>query len=102
VCSSDLIYQVVYVVWFAGGAIVGAATWALKREKPGLKRLIETAAYYDNPFEFWAYKRDEHWESNSADPTLKWRRPRWLKGKAPADDRSAETHRPAPTHEETR
>lgn len=96
------IYQVVYVVWFAGGAIVGIATWALKTEKPQLKRLIETAAYYDNPFEFWAYKRDKHWEDNSADPTLKWRRPRWLKERAPADDRPAETGRLAPPPEDTR
>ena len=27
------IYQAVYVVWFAGGAVVGAATWALKRRE---------------------------------------------------------------------
>lgn len=73
------LYQAIYVAWFVGGALVGAVTWAVKREKPKLQRLVETAAYYDNPFEFWAYKRDEHWETNSADPTLKWRRPRWTK-----------------------
>ena len=28
------IYQTVYVVWFAGGALVGAAAWALKKDKP--------------------------------------------------------------------
>ena len=80
------IYQGVYLVWFAGGALVGAATWALKREKPKMKHLIETAAYYDNPFEFWAYKRDEHWETNSAHPTLKWRRPKWFGPRPPADE----------------
>ncbi|MFH1329197.1 MAG: hypothetical protein ABIJ48_00845 [Actinomycetota bacterium] len=96
------IYQAVYVVWFTGGALVGAATWALKREKPKMKRLVETAAYYDNPFEFWAYKRDEHWESNSADPTLKWRRPKWVKEKAPADDRPRGADRFHPTHDEPR
>lgn len=81
------LYQALYVAWFLGGALVGAATWALKRDRPKLQRLVETAAYYDNPFEFWAYKRDEHWEDNSADPTLKWRRPKWLKAKAAAGDR---------------
>ena len=66
------------------GALVGAAIWAVKREKPKMQRLVETAAYYDNPFEFWAYKRDDHWEDNRADPVLKWRRPRWLKRKPAA------------------
>ncbi len=82
------LYQAVYVAWFAGGALVGAVTWALKKgDKPKMKKLVETAAYYDNPFEFWAYQRDQHWEDNRADPTLKWRRPRWLAGEAPTDDR---------------
>jgi hypothetical protein len=91
------IYQVLYVAWFAGGALVGLATWALKRDKPTLQRLVETAAYYDNPFEFWAYKRDDHWEDNSADPTLKWRRPRWFKRRAPVDDTTSGEDRSA-TH----
>lgn len=78
------LYQAVYVAWFAGGAVVGATAWALKRDKPKMKKMVETAAYYDNPFEFWAYKHDDHWETNSADPTLKWRRPKWLKKKAGA------------------
>lgn len=72
------IYQLVYVIWFAGGAAVGATAWAFKREKPRMKQMVETAAYYDNPFEFWAYKHDGHWETNRAEPTLKWRRPHWL------------------------
>jgi len=75
------LYQGIYLVWFAGGAIVGLLTWVLKRASrstpPKLQRLVETAAYYDNPFEYWAYKKDEHWDTNSADPVLKWRRPRW-------------------------
>lgn len=97
------IYQTVYVVWFAGGALVGAATWALKKDRPSLKRLVETAAYYDNPFELWAYKRDEHWENNSADPTLKWRRPRWLtKRETPADGGPRHAGAAPTTSEETR
>jgi hypothetical protein len=71
------LYQGIYVVWFAAGALVGVMTWIVKRQPPKLQRLVETAAYYDNPFEFWAYKKDEHWHDNSADPVLKWRRPRW-------------------------
>ena len=90
------IYQAVYVIWFAGGAAVGAAVWALKHEKPKLKKMVETAAYYDNPFEFWAYQHDGHWESNRAEPTLKWRRPRWLK-KKPGAGAGAGTPEPPAT-----
>jgi hypothetical protein len=92
------IYQLVYVIWFAGGAAVGATAWALKRQKPKMRKMVETAAYYDNPFEFWAYKHDGHWENNSAEPTLKWRRPKWLekKGGAGAGAGSPPGSPPAP------
>ena len=67
-----------YVVWAVVGIIVAAGYWIFsarrRAEKIRLGRLIETAAYYDNPFEFWAYKKDDHWENNSAEPALKWRR----------------------------
>jgi hypothetical protein len=96
------LYQAVYVVWFAGGAVVGVTAWALKREKPKMKKMVETAAYYDNPFEFWAYKRDGHWENNSAEPTLKWRRPQWLDKKQAPGDASPEAHPAATAPKETK
>jgi len=67
------IYQAVYVGWFLLGAAVATITKAFRRDAPPLRRLVETAAYYDNPFEYWAYRRDDHWETNSAEPMLKWR-----------------------------
>ena len=88
------LYQAVYLAWFVLGLTAGLSTWVVRRGKPGLFRLVETAAYYDNPFEFWAYKRDDHWEDNRADPVLKWRRPRWLKRK-PAPSSSPPTAPPA-------
>jgi len=30
-----------------------------------------------NPFEIWAYRRDERWEVNGAQPVLKWGSFRW-------------------------
>jgi hypothetical protein len=33
---------------------------------------VETAAYYDNPFEYWAYRNDGRWEANGAHTALKW------------------------------
>jgi len=70
------LYPAGYAAWCALGVVVGLATWVARRGRPRLARLIETAAYYDNPFEFWAYRRDGRWETSHADPVLKWRRPR--------------------------
>jgi hypothetical protein len=75
------LYPAVYAAWFAVGLVVGTAVWALRRGRPRLFRLLETAAYYDNPFEYWAYRRDGRWADNRADPVLKWRRPGWSRPK---------------------
>jgi len=76
------LYPAGYAAWCALGVVVGLATWVARRGRPRLARLIETAAYYDNPFEFWAYRRDGRWQTNRADPVLKWRRPRWRRKQA--------------------
>ena len=67
------VYQSVYVGWFLLGAVAAVITKAARRGAPPLRRLVETAAYYDNPFEYWAYRRDDHWETSSAESMLKWR-----------------------------
>ncbi len=71
------LYPLGYLFWAVAGFLVGVVYWAFsprrRAEKTRLGRLVETAAYYDNPFEYWAYKNDDHWENNSADPALKWR-----------------------------
>lgn len=67
------IFQLMYVVWAAGGVLVAIGVGLAKRKShPSFGALIQTAAYYDNPFEYWAYKTDEHWDDNGADPILKW------------------------------
>jgi hypothetical protein len=81
------IYQIVYVGWFALGTLTAVVTKIVRRNTPPLKRLVETASYYDNPFEYWAYRRDRHWETNSAERMLKWR----PKAPSPDDVTKAET-----------
>lgn len=75
------IYQAMYVFWAVGGALIALLVWVFRRYRPhrrafrrhrGFRRLIQTAAYYDNPFEYWAYKNQGHWHDNAADATLKW------------------------------
>ena len=75
------IHPLVYVVWGVVGMIVGAVYGVVSRKRRVAKvrvgTLMETAAYYDNPFEYWAYRNDDRWETNSAHPALKWGSFRW-------------------------
>jgi hypothetical protein len=63
-------YPFLYLSWMVAGGIIGTAIW-LKR-RGSLATTIETIAYYDNPFETWAYIRDERWPHPAADRTLSW------------------------------
>jgi hypothetical protein len=67
------LFQVVYGVWFPLGALVGFAVWLRDRREP-LKSLVETAAYYNNPFEYWAYRNDDYWPPIHAHSKLHWGR----------------------------
>ncbi|MDF1596150.1 MAG: hypothetical protein P1T08_08640 [Acidimicrobiia bacterium] len=55
------------VVGAVGGLLVGLLT------KRSVAKAIFTIAYYDNPFEYWAYRRDRYWPPSGADPSLAWR-----------------------------
>ena len=65
------IFQLTYVVWGVGGFIVGSVVWFFSADEDWWS-LVETAAYYDNPFEYWAYKNDSNWPPSGANPTLTW------------------------------
>ena len=64
-------YPFLYASWMAGGAVVGALVWLRHRDEP-LFSLVETAAYYDNPFEYWAYRRQGVWPPRRAHARLAW------------------------------
>jgi hypothetical protein len=64
-------FPFLYGAWMVGGAVVGALVWLGHRDQP-LFSLVETAAYYDNPFEFWAYRHEGRWPPNRAHPLLAW------------------------------
>lgn len=55
------LYPVLYLGWMVGGAVGGAALWATRRRDESFAELVESCAYYLNPFEYWAYSRDAHW-----------------------------------------
>lgn len=63
-------YPALYAGWTLVGAAIGLFT-GLARGRD-VYRTIETLAYYDNPFEVWAYKRDGKWPPRGADESLAW------------------------------
>jgi hypothetical protein len=66
-------YPVLYGLWMVAGAVVGSAVWLRHRDQQWFS-LVETAAYYDNPFEYWAYRRQGNWPPKRANPLLAWPR----------------------------
>jgi hypothetical protein len=68
-------YPVLYGGWMVGGAAAGAVVWATRRRDAPFSAVVETCAYYLNPFEWWAYSRDGNWPPAAKVDGLGWRRP---------------------------
>jgi hypothetical protein len=69
------LYLVLYGVWSVLGAVVGCVVWLLRGRREPLGQVVETCAYYLNPFEWWAYSRDANWPPAGVSAGLGWRRP---------------------------
>jgi len=68
-------YPLLYGAWMLGGAVVGAVVWLVRWRSAPIAKVIESCAYYLNPFEWWAYSRDDHWPPSGKVPGLGWRTP---------------------------
>jgi hypothetical protein len=68
-------YPVLYLGWMIGGGAAGALVWATTRRDESLTKVVESCAYYLNPFEWWAYSRDDHWPPSGKVDQLGWKRP---------------------------
>ncbi len=64
------LFQLIYAVWLVSGAVIGLVVWPFA--KGSLRSSIETVAYYNNPFEYWAYRRDGYWPPGGANAQLAW------------------------------
>ncbi len=65
------LFQVTYIVWGAGGAVVASVVWAGDSDED-LASLVQTAAYFDNPFEYWAYTANDYWLPPGVGERLAW------------------------------
>ena len=73
------LYPISYVLWIVLGTVVGTLVWLVRRGS--WWKTVDTIAYYDNPFETWAYRRDERWPHPGADAKLAWGGSRYTKSK---------------------
>jgi hypothetical protein len=69
------LYPALYAGWAAGGAVAGVFVWATRRRSDRLAKVVESCAYYLNPFEWWAYSRDDHWPPTGMLDHIGWRKP---------------------------
>jgi RHS repeat-associated protein len=65
------LFQATYVAWAVGGFLVATVYWFFNTDE-NWGSLVETAAYYDNPFEYWAYKNDSNWPPSGVNSSLAW------------------------------
>lgn len=71
------VYPLLYVSWFLAGIVAGTLVWIVRptRPRPPIRTTVETVAYYLNPFEWWAYSRDDLWPPPGMIRALGWPRP---------------------------
>jgi len=69
------LFPVLYGGWVVGGAIAGAASWCASRRADAFGKVVDTYAYYLNPFEWWAYSRDANWPPKGKLDGVGWQLP---------------------------
>ena len=69
------LYPLLYGAWTVLGAVAGVVAWGVRGRDERLWKVIDTTAYYSNPFEWWAYSREGRWPPPAAIADLTWRRP---------------------------
>jgi hypothetical protein len=70
------LFPVAYVGWTVVAGPVGVVVWLVRRPRPAsLFAVAETFSYYMNPFEWWAYSREDNWPPVGMVPGLGWSRP---------------------------
>jgi hypothetical protein len=68
------LFPISYAGWMVGGFFAGTGYWLFHPEQNWYS-LVETAAYYDNPWEVMAYANQHNWPPSMANPALVW--PSW-------------------------
>lgn len=67
------LYLVLYLLWSLLGVGVGVVVWVRRGRNEPLGKVIESCSYYLNPFEWWAYSRDDLWPPPGLIAGFGWR-----------------------------
>lgn len=67
------LYLPLYGLWSGLGAVTGLLVWLLRGRRQPVSAVVESCSYYLNPFEWWAYSRDDHWPPQAL--VVGWKRP---------------------------
>jgi hypothetical protein len=68
-------YPLLYGSWMVLGGAAGMVVWLVGRRSERFAKVVESCAYYLNPFEWWAYSRHGHWPPSGKIAGLGWKRP---------------------------
>ncbi len=66
------IFSIVYPCWMVLAGAVGMMV-GLVTDRRHVWMVMETFAYYNNPFEYWAYRKDSYWPPHGAYRRYAWR-----------------------------
>lgn len=69
------LYLPCYGLWAGAAALWGMVLWLGPRRGQRLGKVVESSAYYLNPFEWWAYSRDGLWPPPGLLHGFGWRKP---------------------------
>lgn len=69
------LFPVLYGGWMVIGAGIGSAVWVVRHRGERFGAVVESVAYYLNPFEWWAYSRAGNWPPSGLAKGIGWSRP---------------------------
>ncbi len=64
------LYPILYGMWTVAAVPVATVLWL--QRGGSWRRIVTTVAYYDNPFEYWAYRNDGYWPPSGVDLRVAW------------------------------
>ncbi len=68
-------FPILYGGWTAVAGGIGVLAWVVRHRDQPVGKVVETYGYYLNPFEWWAYSRDDHWPPTGKVDGIGWRQP---------------------------
>ncbi|MBI4885012.1 MAG: hypothetical protein HY826_13255 [Actinobacteria bacterium] len=69
------LYLPLYGLWSLAGIIGGVVVWLRGGRKEKLGKAVESCSYYLNPYEWWAYSRDDLWPPPGKLKGVGWSKP---------------------------